>query len=134
MSKRSYNGKNYNTENIGYQKVYPTKLLVRKINEYLESIYSSFTERTQYNYNKNILQPYIDNAIEDQEKRDIFIEINSLKEEIETLRQRIFKMQLRDLEIEKQQHIIDEQKVMIKNKSTIIMLLSYLETSKVLKK
>lgn len=49
-SKTFYHGKNYNIENIGYQKVYPTKLLMLKIDQYLENIYSNFTQITQKNY------------------------------------------------------------------------------------
>lgn len=48
--KRFYQRNDYNTENTGYQKVYPTKLLMLKIDEYLENIYSNFTQITQKNY------------------------------------------------------------------------------------
>lgn len=49
-SKTEYKGKNYNTENIGYQKVYPTLVLISKIDEYIDEIYNKLTKKTQENY------------------------------------------------------------------------------------
>lgn len=79
----------------------------------------NISRQTIYN-NKEILQTYINNALQEQEKEDIFYSINSLREQIESLEQKIFKMRVRDLDIEKQQYLIDEQNNILKNKDSTI--------------
>lgn len=82
----------------------------------------NISRQTIYN-NKDILQAYINSALQEQEKEDVFCNINSLREEIESLGQKVFKMQTRDLQIEKQQYIIDEQKEILNNKDKSIQAL-----------
>lgn len=48
--KRSYKNKEYNTMNIGYEVVNPSMDLLMLIEEYIESVYYSFTDKLKENY------------------------------------------------------------------------------------
>lgn len=81
--------------------------------------YSGISRQTIYN-NRAVLEAYIADAVREQEKYDIFNSIKVLGEKKQQLEEVIFKMQVRDLKIEKLQNKIDEQEnVMIRKDKEI---------------
>ena len=79
---------------------------------------------TIYN-NKEILEPYIADAIEMQEKEDIFENTDNLLNKVEELKQVIIKLEIRDIKTEQLEYTIDELK------STIVTQLQTIETLKI---
>lgn len=79
---------------------------------------TGISRQTIYN-NKKVLESYINDAINKQEKVDIVNQIKELNEKIQELEETIFKMQVRDLKIEKLQNKIDEQEstIIVKDKN-----------------
>lgn len=80
---------------------------------------TKIARQTIYN-NKPLLEGYISQCIKEQEEEDIFREIEVLNNQIKELKQTIFKMQVRDLTIEKQAYTISELKSTIKNDKRVI--------------